>query len=48
MDYIFIHAKKDVITKENDEIKISKEKRKIRARKWCLGEVLMHFYPTLT
>ena len=30
MEYIFIDAKKDVITEKNDEIKNLEEKRKLR------------------
>ena len=37
MQYIFIHAKKDVITEENDEKKNSKEKRNLNAKKWGSG-----------
>ena len=46
LEYIFIHAKKDVITEKNEEwrIKDSKEKRKLRAKKWLSGEVLMNLF----
>ena len=36
MEYIFIHAKKDVITTKSDGMKNSKEKSKLSAKKWLL------------
>ena len=44
MEYIFIHAKKDVITEKNNGMKNSKEKRKSSAKKWHSGEVLMNVF----
>ena len=50
MEYIFIHAKKDVITEKNNEMKNSKEKRQLQfsffmsAKGWRSGEVLMNLF----
>ena len=44
MENTFIHAKKDVITEQNDWMKNSKEKRKLGAKKWRSGEVLANLF----
>ena len=44
MEYIFIHAKKDVITEKNDKMKNSKERWKISANKWYFGEVIINLF----
>ena len=36
--------KKDVITEKKDGMKNSKEKRKLSAKKWHSGEVLMNLF----
>ena len=38
------YAKKYVITRKNDEMKISKEKRKLSTKKWRSGEVLVNLH----
>ena len=43
-DHISYSWKKDVITDNNDEIKISREKRKIIAKKWRPEEELIFFF----
>ena len=40
MEYIFIHAKKDVRTEKNDETKNSKEKRELSAKKCWRSEAI--------
>ena len=44
MEYIFIHAEKDVITDKNDRMKNWKEKRKLSVKKLRSGEVLMNLF----
>ena len=46
MEYIFIHAKKDVMTESNDRIKNSEEKRKkkIECKEMVFSRVLIHFF----
>ena len=42
MEYIFIHAKMEVITKKNDGMKNPKETKS--AKKWQSEKVLMNFF----
>ena len=42
MEYIFIHAKKDVITEKNDGVK--KEKKKSSAKTWPSEKILMNLF----
>ena len=44
MEYIFIPAKKDVITEKNDGMNDSKEKRKLSAKKWHSEEILINLF----
>ena len=44
MKYIFSHAKKDLITGNDDGMKDSTEKRKVSAKKRRSGEVLMNLF----
>ena len=36
-EYFFIHAKKQLVTENNDGVKNQKEKRKFIAKKWNFG-----------
>ena len=44
MEYIFVRAKKDVITEKNNGMKNSKYKRKLSVKKWCSREVRMNLF----
>ena len=41
---ILLFMKKYVITEKNDEMKNSKGKKKISAKNWCSGEILMNSF----
>ena len=44
MEYIFNHAKKDVMTEKNHGKKNSKERRELSAKKWRSEEVVMNLF----